>query len=78
MRSIGILAAAAVALGLAAPGAGAAPPRQDPDSFSPLAADVLAPPWAVKGSDGRTHVVYEVRLLNTTSMPWRVTRVSAR
>jgi len=63
---------------IAAPAAGAAPPRQDPDSFAPLAADVLAPPWAVKGSDGRVHAVYEVRLLNTTSLPWRVTSVTAR
>src|SRR3954468_66830 len=54
----------------------AGPPRQDPDSFTPLTLDVLAPPRAVKGSDGRLHVVYELRLLNTTSLPWRVTRVS--
>src|SRR3954451_12903849 len=56
--------------------AAAAPPRQDPDSFTPLALDVLDAPWAVKGSDGRLHAVYELRLLNTTSLPWRVTRVS--
>src|SRR5215208_6850355 len=54
----------------------AAPPRQDPDSFTPLALDVLDAPWAVKGSDGRLHTVYELRLLNTTSLPWRVTGVS--
>ena len=58
--------------------AAAAPPRQDPDSFSPLALDVVDPPWAVRGSDGRLHVVYELRLLNTTSLPWRVARVTAR
>src|SRR3954470_20904419 len=56
--------------------AAAAPPRQDPDAFTPLALDVLDAPWAVKGSDGRLHTVYELRLLNTTSLPWRVTRVS--
>src|SRR3954447_23704528 len=56
--------------------AAAAPPRQDPDSFTPLALDVLDAPWAVKGSDGRLHAVYELRLLNTTSLPWRVTRVT--
>src|SRR5215208_36588 len=54
----------------------AAPPRQDPDSFTPLALDVLDAPWAVKGSDGRLHTVYELRLLNTTSLRWRVTRVT--
>jgi Peptidase family M23 len=53
-------------------------PRQDPDSFTPLVADVLASPWAVKGSDGRFHAVYEIRLLNTTPLPWRVTRVTVR
>ena len=56
----------------------AAPPRQDPDSFTPLALDVLDAPRAVKGSDGRVHVVYELRLLNTTSVPWRVTSVTSR
>jgi hypothetical protein len=69
-----VLAVAAIA----APAAGASPPRQEPDSFAPLAADVLAPPWAVEGSDGRVHAVYELRLLNTTSLPWRVTSVTAR
>ena len=57
--------------------AAAAPPRQDPDSFTPLALDVLDPPWAVKGSDGRLHAVYEIRLVNTTSLPWQVTGVRA-
>lgn len=66
------------ALALLAGPAQAAVPRQDPDSFTPLAADVLAPPWAVKGSDGRFHAVYEVRLLNSTPLPWRVTRVTVR
>jgi len=65
-----------LAAALLMPPAAAALPRQDPDSFTPLALDVLDAPWAVKGSDGRRHVVYEVRLLNTTSLPWRVTRVS--
>jgi hypothetical protein len=73
-----VLLAVFAATALAAPAAGAQSPRQDPDSFSPLAADVLAPPWAVEGSDGRYHAVYEVRLLNTTSLPWRVRSVTAR
>ena len=68
-----ILAAAALMPAAAA----AAPPRQDPDSFTPLALDVLDPPWAVKGSDGRLHAVYEIRLVNTTSLPWLVTGVTA-
>jgi hypothetical protein len=57
--------------------AAAVPPRQDPDSFTPLALDVMDPPWAVKGSDGRQHAVYEIRLVNSTTLPWVVTRVSA-
>ena len=57
--------------------AAADPPRQDPDAFTPLALDVLDPPWAVRGSDGRRHVVYELRLVNTTSLPWRVSGVTA-
>jgi hypothetical protein len=75
MRSL--LTAIFAATTLAAPAAAAAPPRQDPDSFTPLAQDVLDAPWAVRGSDGRLHAVYEVRLINTTSLPWRVTSVTA-
>jgi peptidase M23-like protein len=72
-----LLTAILAATTLAAPAAAAAPPRQDPDSFTPLAQDVLDAPWAVRGSDGRLHAVYEVRLINTTSLPWRVTSVTA-
>jgi murein DD-endopeptidase MepM/ murein hydrolase activator NlpD len=68
---------ATLALFAVAPGASAAP-RQDPDDFTPIVPSVLAPPWPVEGSDGRFHVVYEVRLLNTIPLPWRVTRVTAR
>jgi hypothetical protein len=60
-----------------APGTSAAP-RQDPDAFTPIVPTVVAAPWPVKGSDGRVHVVYEVQLLNTTRLPWRVTRVAVR
>jgi hypothetical protein len=69
-----IVAISVLAAALAAEPAAAA----GPDSFTPLAADVVAAPWVVKGSDGRFHAVYEVRLLNTTPLPWRVTRVSVR
>jgi hypothetical protein len=78
MRSVLLTAAAVLVVGLLAEPAVGAPPRQDPDTFTPLAADVLDAPWAVKGSDGRFHAVYEVRLLNTTPLPWRVTRVTVR
>ena len=68
---------AILALAVVAPGANAAP-RQDPDGFTPIVQTVVAPPWPVEGSDGRFHVVYEVQLLNTIPVPWRVTRVTVR
>jgi hypothetical protein len=49
------------ACALAFAGASAADPR-----LTPLAADVLAAPVPVMGSDGRRHLVYELRLGNTT------------
>jgi hypothetical protein len=73
-----LLTAVLAAATLVPSAAAAVPPRQDPDSFTPLALDVLDPPWAVRASDGRLHAVYEIRLINTTSLPWRVTRVTAR
>jgi murein DD-endopeptidase MepM/ murein hydrolase activator NlpD len=36
------------------------------EQLTPLVADVLAAPHAVRGSDGRTHLVYEIRIANTT------------
>jgi Peptidase family M23 len=78
MRTVLLLTVAVLAAALAAQPAVGAVPRQDPDAFAPLEADVLAAPWVVKGSDGRFHAVYEVRLLNTTPLPWRLTRVTVR
>jgi hypothetical protein len=66
LATLALLAVAAIV----APVAGAAP-RQDPDGFTPVLASVVAPPWPVKGSDGRFHVVYEVQLLNAIPVPWR-------
>jgi hypothetical protein len=73
LATLALLTAAAVL----APVAGAAP-RQEPDAFTPIVASVVAPPWPVKGSDGRFHVVYEVQLLNAIPVPWRVTGVTVR
>jgi Peptidase family M23 len=56
----------------------AAAQRQDPDGFTPVVPSVVAPPWPVEGSDGRFHFVYEVRLLNSIPVPWRVERVIVR
>jgi len=41
-----------------------------------LLASVIAKPWPVKGSDGRYHAVYEVRLTNATPSAWVVRRVA--
>jgi hypothetical protein len=41
--------------------------------LTPIVADVLAPPHAVAGSDGRTHLVYEIRIANVTD-----TRIALR
>ena len=60
-----------------APAATAAP-SPDPDGFTPVVQDVVAPPWPVEGSDGRLHLVYELQLLNTIPVPWRVTGVTVR
>jgi len=39
---------------------------QPPPQLTPLAADVLTHPQAVRGSDGAKHLVYEVRIANLT------------
>jgi hypothetical protein len=78
MRRVLLATAAVLTAALMADPAVGAVPRQDPDTFTPLVADVLDAPWAVKGSDGRFHALYEVRLLNITPLPWRVTRVTVR
>jgi len=44
-------------------------------TISPLAASVIAPPQAVRGSDGRWHLVYEISLLNTSGAEQRIDRV---
>jgi hypothetical protein len=47
------------------------------DQFSALNQSAVAPPNPVKGSDGRYHFVYEVQLVNPTSLPWRVRSIAA-
>ncbi|HYH54263.1 MAG TPA: M23 family metallopeptidase [Solirubrobacterales bacterium] len=48
----------------AAPPASAAPER-----FTPVAVSVVAPPQPVEGSDGRTHLAYELLLINRSFNP---------
>jgi hypothetical protein len=60
------LLAVAVAVQLAAgPLASAAPPER----FTPVVASVVAPPQPVEASDGRTHLAYELLLINHTFNP---------
>ena len=37
--------------------------------LTPLIGEVLSPPRPVPGSDGRTHLVYELRLSNVMDRP---------
>jgi hypothetical protein len=45
------------------------------DQFTPLAASVVAAPRPVPGADGRTHLAYELLLLNFMPSPVRVDRL---
>ena len=70
------LAAGATALLAHAGATSAQPPASNPDAFTPLIQTVIAPPWPVKGSDGKYHVVYELQMVNATALPWAVRKVS--
>ena len=65
--------AALVMLLFAANSARAAEP--DGLQLTPLVASVLAPPHAFPGSDGRVHLVYEVRIANGTGTRLRLERI---
>lgn len=54
----------------------AAEPRMA--ELTPLAATVQDPPQAVRASDGRFHLVYEISLLNTSTSAVRLDRVVVR
>jgi hypothetical protein len=47
------LAAAVTALSVHIPATSAQLPASDPDAFTPVIQEVIAPPWPVKGSDGK-------------------------
>jgi hypothetical protein len=44
--------------------------------LTPLVADVLAAPHAVRGSDGRMHLVYEIRVANVTGGRFSLRRIA--
>jgi murein DD-endopeptidase MepM/ murein hydrolase activator NlpD len=68
----GALTALLAAAALAVPARAAAP------QFTPLAATVLAAPEPVRGSDGRTHVVYEILLQNDAGVAVDVQSLTVR
>jgi hypothetical protein len=70
------LAAGVTALSAHTTATSAQPPATNPDAFTPLIQEVIAPPWPVKGSDGKYHVVYELQMVNATGLPWEVRKVS--
>lgn len=59
------LVATAALLGLVAAPAGAAPAER----WTPVIATVVAPPQPVQASDGRTHLAYELLLINRSFNP---------
>jgi hypothetical protein len=66
-----------VAILVACCGAGpVAAAEPDAAQLTALVADVLAAPHAVRGSDGRTHLVYEIRIANTTDGQVRLKRIA--
>ncbi len=77
MAFLGTLVVAAATVSLS--GAGAQPPSLGPGEPSPafvgLAANVIAAPTPVLGTDKRRHLVYEISLLNVTGAAERIGRV---
>src|ERR1700684_2830461 len=56
----------------------ATPPQPAGPQLTPVTAEVLAPPQAVSGSDGRRHLVYEIRIANLTAARFAVQRIEVR
>jgi hypothetical protein len=61
--------------GVAGRDAAGAPAREAP-AGSPLAVQVLAAPEPVLATDNRRHLVYEISLINVTTLPVRVDKVN--
>jgi hypothetical protein len=71
---VGTLAMAAPAVAADAAATGIAPGTR----FTPLAATTLTTPSAVRASDGRQHIAYELELTNATGLTATVGRVEVR
>ncbi len=77
MRRMALLAAFGAACLIGAL-AGTASAATAPPQLTPLTADVPEAPIPFRGSDGRTHLVYEVRVGNHTPLKLTVQRVQVR
>jgi hypothetical protein len=56
----------------------ATPPQPVDPQMTPVTAEVLTPPQAVTGSDGRRHLLYEIRIANLTAARLAVQRIEVR
>lgn len=72
-----LLAASVLAVGLAATLAAAPAVHAEERPFTALAVSHLADPRPVAGADGRTHLVYELALVNMTRLVVRVDAIEA-
>jgi hypothetical protein len=70
---IGVVTGAVLLLVAAAPLALA---KAVAPQLTPLVADVLSPPTAVRGSDGAEHLVYELRIQNMTDGRFTLKRIA--
>ncbi|MGB7293323.1 MAG: hypothetical protein WBD99_14205, partial [Thermodesulfobacteriota bacterium] len=53
--------------------------RTNPESiFTPVLMSVIANPDPVKGSDGKFHIVYELKVTNATSINWEIKSIEVR
>jgi hypothetical protein len=53
-------------------------PQPAGPQLTPVTAEVLTPPQAVTGSDGRRHLIYEIRIANLTDARFVVQRIEVR
>jgi Peptidase family M23 len=75
IKNLPRIAVAACALALAQ---AATPPQPSDLQLTPVTAEVLTPPQAVTGSDGRRHLLYEIRIANLTAARLAVQRIEVR
>jgi hypothetical protein len=52
--------------------------KPDDDIFTPVLMSVISAPNPVKGSDGKFHLVYELKVTNATNIDWEIRSVEVR